>query len=59
MPTNQEYLDRWEASAPTPVDSRMTAEEIQKAQGTRNSEKNPWETYDPTLDPDINKALEK
>lgn len=45
MPTNEEYFQRWEDSAPTPVDT-MTEEEIKKAQGTRNSEVAPWETYD-------------
>ena len=45
MPTNEEYLQRWEDAAPTPV-ATMTEEEIKKAQGTRNSETAPWETYD-------------
>jgi hypothetical protein len=43
--SNEEYLQRWEDAAPTPVDT-MTEEEIKKAQGTRNSEAAPWETYD-------------
>jgi hypothetical protein len=46
VPTNQEYLERWEAAAPTPVDSRMTPEQIQAVQGTRlNTEVAPWDTY--------------
>lgn len=45
MPTNEEYLQLWEDSAPTPVDSKMTPEEIQKAQGTRNSDTPRWKTY--------------
>lgn len=46
MPTNEEYFERWEQSAPTPVHVEMTDEEIRKTQGTRLSEKAPWETYD-------------
>lgn len=45
MPTNEEYFQRWEEAAPTPV-ATMTEEEIKKSQGTRLSEKAPWETYD-------------
>src|SRR6266496_1077838 len=45
MTTNEEYLQRWEDAAPTPVDT-LTPEEIKKAQGTRNNEAAPWETYD-------------
>jgi len=45
MPTNEEYLQRWEDAAPTPVNT-MTEEEIKKAQGTRNSDVAPWESYD-------------
>lgn len=45
MPTNEEYYDLWEQSAPTPVDSGMTPEEIAKSQGTRNSERPRWENY--------------
>ncbi len=45
MPTNEEYFDRWEATRPTPVDT-MTKSDIDKAQGTRNSEVAPWESYD-------------
>lgn len=45
LPTNEEYLQRWEDAAPTPVNS-MTEEEIKKAQGTRNNDVAPWQTYD-------------
>ena len=45
MTTNAEYFERWENSAPTPVNT-MTEEEIKKAQGTRNNTAAPWETYD-------------
>lgn len=43
--SNDEYMERWENAAPTPVNT-MTEEEIKKAQGTRNNEAAPWETYD-------------
>ena len=59
MATNQDYLDLWENSAPTPVDSRMTPEEIKKAQGTRNNIAAPWETYNPESDPDITPELQR
>jgi hypothetical protein len=45
MPTNEEYLQRWEDSAPTAVNT-MTEEEIKKSQGTRLSDDAPWQTYD-------------
>jgi hypothetical protein len=45
MTTNAEYLKRWEESAPTPVDSGLTPEEIKKAQGTRACDKPRWENY--------------
>lgn len=51
MPTNQEYMERWENAAPTPVAGTMTAEEIQKHQGTRLKNKPTWETYDDELTP--------
>ncbi len=57
MPTNEEYLQRWEDSAPTAVDT-MTAEEIKKAQGTRNSDDAPWQTYDYELGVDDPTLLE-
>jgi hypothetical protein len=44
--TNQDYLDRWEASAPKAVETTMTQEEILATQGTRLSDAAPWETYD-------------
>ena len=61
MATNEEYFQRWEESAPIPVDSGMTLEEIQKLQGTRNSNKPRWETYDQEMDsnPDISATLQK
>lgn len=60
MPTNEEYFDLWEQSAPTPVDSGMTLEEIQKAQGTRNSDKPRWESYgDELLGGDLSPELQR
>ena len=42
--SNEEYYQRWEDAAPTPVDS-MTPEEIRTAQ-SRPLQDKPWETYD-------------
>jgi hypothetical protein len=53
MPTNQEYFQRWEESAPTAVDSGMTPEEIQALQGTRLQDKPSWQSYDDELTPEI------
>lgn len=53
MPTNEEYFQRWEEAAPTPVATEMTPEEIQRLQGTRNKEKPTWEAYDEELMGDI------
>jgi len=39
-------MQRWEEAAPLAVDSGLSPEEIKKLQGTRASEKAPWETYD-------------
>jgi len=50
--SNEEYMERWEASAPTPVDSKLTPEEIKAMQGTRLSEAAPWETYGKELEND-------
>ena len=56
MPTNEEYLQRWEDAAPTPV-ATMTEEEIKAAQGTRNNDAAPWQTYDEEITPDQDAAL--
>ena len=53
MPTNEEYLQRWEDAAPTPVANELTPEEIAKLQGTRNSERPSWQTYDEEMMGDI------
>lgn len=57
MPTNEEYMQRWEDAAPTPV-ATMTEEEIKRAQGTRNSDEAPWETYGRELGSDDPALLE-
>jgi hypothetical protein len=56
MPTNEEYLQRWEEAAPTPVASDLTPEEIAKMQGTRNSDKPSWQTYDKEMMGDVEDA---
>lgn len=58
MPTNEEYFERWEQSAPTPVAGTLTPEEIQKHQGTRFKEKSPWETYGNELEKEDPAMLE-
>lgn len=57
MPTNEEYLQRWEESAPIPV-ATLTEEEIKAAQGTRNNDAAPWETYDKEFENDDAAMLE-
>lgn len=52
MPTNEEYLERWEQAAPRPVDTNPTEEEIKRMQGTRLSKAAPWETYDSEFEND-------
>jgi len=56
MVTNEEYLERWEQAAPTPVANELSAEEIQRLQGTRNSDKPSWQTYDEEMSGDIEDA---
>jgi hypothetical protein len=48
--SNEEYMERWEAAAPTPVHTEMTPEEIAKVQGTRNSDEHPADLYDAEMD---------
>lgn len=47
--TNQDYFERWENAAPTPVAGTLTPEEIEKHQGSRFKNKAPWETYNQDL----------
>jgi hypothetical protein len=59
MPTNQEYFERWEQSAPTPVAGTLTPEEIAKHQGTRlRPEGGWWESYGKELGTDDPALLE-
>ena len=51
--SNEEYFERWEQAAPTPVDSNLSPEEIQRLQGTRNSDKPSWQKYDEEMSGDI------
>lgn len=60
--TNEDYLELWEASAPTPVANSLTPEEVKRAQGTRLNEDAPWETYGKELmadDPALLEAIEE
>jgi len=61
LSTNQDYFDRWEASAPTPVAGTLTPEEIAKHQGTRlRPEEAWWESYGQELgteDPALLEAI--
>lgn len=51
--TNEDYFERWEAAAPTPVAEGLTPEEIKRSQGTRlNDEVAPWESYGKQLEQD-------
>lgn len=52
MPTNEEYFERWEQAAPTPVALEYTEEEIKKMQGTRLSAEHPAFSYDKEFDND-------
>ena len=59
MPTNQDYFERWEQSAPTPVAGTLTPEEIAKHQGTRlRPEGGWWESYGKELGADDPALLE-
>jgi len=57
--SNQDYMERWESSAPTAVDSHLTPEQIKKVQGTRNNDDAPWESYlvDEQLTPEMESAI--
>ena len=61
MSTNQEYFDRWEAAAPTPVAGTLTPEEIAQHQGTRlRPDEAWWESYGEelgTTDPALMEAI--
>ena len=57
--SNEEYMERWEASAPKAVDSNPNPEQIKKFQGTRNNEDAPWENYmvDAPMTPEMEAAV--
>ena len=57
--SNQEYLERWEASAPKAVNTNPKPEDVAKTQGTRNSTDAPWDTYmtEPNLTPEMEAAV--
>lgn len=55
MPTNEEYLQRWEDSAPTAVDSHPSAEQIAEMQ--KPTENGWWESYDSEMTPEEDPAL--
>ena len=57
--SNEEYMERWESSAPKAVDSHLTPEQIKKVQGTRNSDAAPWENYmvEQQLTPEMEAAV--
>lgn len=62
MSTNEEYLDRWDNSGLEAVETKMTPEEIARSQGTRNQDKNPWETYGTEMEsesPEMLAAIEE
>jgi hypothetical protein len=53
--SNEEYLQRWEDAAPTPVDSNPSPDEIKAMQ--RPSKDGWWESYDQEMTPDEDPAL--
>lgn len=58
--SNEEYMERWESSAPKPVDSGLSPEQIKKVQGTRNNDSTaPWESYmvEEQLTPEMEAAV--
>ena len=59
MPSNEEYFQRWEESAPVAVQEGLTEEELRKHQGSRNrTDAAPWETYAQDLEQDDPALLE-
>ena len=57
--SNEEYMERWEASAPKAVDSRPNPEQIKKMQGTRNRDESPDKSYmvEDQLTPEMEAAI--
>src|ERR1035437_5431709 len=52
-------MERWEASAATPIDSNPNPERVKQMQGTRNADAAPWENYmsEQVLTPEQEKAV--
>jgi hypothetical protein len=63
--SNEEYFQRWENSAPTPVDSNPSPEEIKKMQKRANADKPKWESFaeemntDPSITPELQKQIDE
>jgi hypothetical protein len=62
MPSNEEYFERWENSAPTAVEE-LSLEQIARAKN-RKSDDNPWESFEDEImgefsDPDLQAAIEE
>jgi hypothetical protein len=57
--SNEEYMERWEASAPKAVNSNLSPDQIKKVQGTRNNDDAPWENYmvEEQLSPEMEAAV--
>jgi hypothetical protein len=62
MPSNEEYFERWENSAPVAVEE-LSPEQIARAKN-RKSDDNPWESFENEImgefaDPDLQAAIEE
>lgn len=62
MPSNEDYFQRWEESAPTAVEE-LSPEQIARAKN-RKSDDNPWESFEDEImgefsDPDLQAAIEE
>ena len=62
MPSNEEYFERWENSAPVAVEE-LSPEQIARAKN-RKSDDNPWESFEDEImgefsDPDLQAAIEE
>ena len=62
MPSNEEYFERWENSAPVAVEE-LSPEQVERAKN-RKSDDNPWESFEDEImgefsDPDLQAAIEE
>jgi hypothetical protein len=62
VPTNEEYFERWENSAPVAVEE-LSPEQVERAKN-RKSDDNPWESFEDEImgefsDPDLQAAIEE